>query len=145
MLYVDVKRRPELIYNNRYQKSRPYRTDGSDWNPAFTAMLRNVLFNQARLFAFRCRRLRDRSRVKFVTIPVGFLLLQWMSDRVNALDVLPWQMGIAVNRTLPTLTQVLVKSIASSVLLETFFYYSHRMMHMPLFYARVHKLHHQYK
>lgn len=71
--------------------------------------------------------------------------MNWAANYVRSLDILPWAMGIRVSSELPELPEVVVKSLLSVMLVELNFYTSHRLLHVPWLYARVHKIHHAYK
>lgn len=45
---------------------------------------------------------------------------------------------------LPTFPRVVFELIAFVCIEEIFFYYGHRLMHTPLLYKRIHKIHHEW-
>ena len=49
-----------------------------------------------------------------------------------------------IQPSLPSLTEVIRDFILSLLMREILFYYSHRLLHSPCFYARIHKRHHQF-
>lgn len=50
----------------------------------------------------------------------------------------------AISPTLPSLAEVLPHFVVSLFLREALFYYSHRLLHYPPLYRRIHKRHHQF-
>jgi sterol desaturase/sphingolipid hydroxylase (fatty acid hydroxylase superfamily) len=52
--------------------------------------------------------------------------------------------GIHATALLPSLTEVLVDMGVYMIVQDTIFYWSHRMLHLPYFYKRIHKKHHQF-
>lgn len=90
-------------------------------------MIRNVVLNQ------------------FLVILPGLFLMDFAANYVRSLNVLPWSPGIRISNELPELPEVLVKSVLSVLLVEVNFYVSHRLLHVPWLYARIHKIHHAYK
>ncbi|GIJ99450.1 hypothetical protein Aspvir_001582 [Aspergillus viridinutans] len=49
-----------------------------------------------------------------------------------------------IQASLPPLTEFLRDFILSILLREALFYYSHRFLHRPFFYAKIHKRHHKF-
>ena len=49
-----------------------------------------------------------------------------------------------VDASFPPLVEVVRDFALSLVLREALFYYSHRLLHLPFFYARIHKKHHKF-
>ena len=64
---------------------------------------------QADFTGAACACARARARLQLFVIPCGMLFLEWFSARVNATGVLPWRMGIRVDRVLPQPSEVLVQ------------------------------------
>ncbi|KAL2868129.1 sterol desaturase family protein [Aspergillus lucknowensis] len=54
------------------------------------------------------------------------------------------QSSYRIDSTLPTIPEVIRDFILCLLLRELLFYYSHRLLHRPYFYARIHKLHHKF-
>ncbi|XP_076081850.1 fatty acid hydroxylase domain-containing protein 2-like isoform X1 [Mytilus galloprovincialis] len=52
--------------------------------------------------------------------------------------------GCAFSGDLPTFTRVMVELIMFSLVEEFGFYYSHRLMHHPIVYKYIHKIHHEW-
>lgn len=67
---------------------------------------------------------------------------------VVAITFVPYYLSLPsplrVSSTLPSLGEFLAHIAASSFLREALFYYSHRLMHMPTLYRRIHKMHHHF-
>lgn len=49
-----------------------------------------------------------------------------------------------IEPTLPSLPELLRDIVLCLLLREAFFYYSHRLFHIPYFYVRIHKKHHKF-
>jgi len=49
-----------------------------------------------------------------------------------------------VEAALPSATELARDTIISILIRETLFYYSHRLLHLPYFYRRIHKQHHKF-
>ncbi|KAJ5211587.1 uncharacterized protein N7498_003233 [Penicillium cinerascens] len=49
-----------------------------------------------------------------------------------------------VEKALPPATEVVRDFLISILIRETLFYYSHRLLHVPYFYRRIHKKHHKF-
>jgi sterol desaturase/sphingolipid hydroxylase (fatty acid hydroxylase superfamily) len=128
MLLVDLARRPRWFFSRRLQPTRPFSVAPTDYNPvSLTDLLINVSINQW-----------------FVILPTLWAM-QSLSELVNSFDVLPWRMGIQVTPTLPSVREVVLHGILGIGLVEIFFYFSHRLLHTKLLYARIHKVHHRYR
>lgn len=69
----------------------------------------------------------------FVQLPWGMVLYRFFPDTL--LTSVP---------SLPSLRSVLRDIVVFAVLEEIGFYYFHRMMHLPSFYQRFHKIHHEW-
>lgn len=52
---------------------------------------------------------------------------------------------ISVNRNVPTLSRFALEWTFFLLCREASFYYSHRLLHHPLFYAKIHKQHHEWQ
>lgn len=61
---------------------------------------------------------------------VAFMLMKWR--------------GCSFGRELPTFHWVVFELVIFSLVEEVFFYYSHRLLHHPLFYRHIHKMHHEW-
>jgi len=53
--------------------------------------------------------------------------------------------GLIINAPLPTLNTILWQGLVCIVVEDILFYYSHRLLHSPYFYQRIHKVHHQFR
>merc|ERR1712000_4339 len=91
----------------------------------------------------------------FISIPIGLALSPLWPNHTSVFCPPPflfaWLRLIApttlasTNAPEPlTLTRFAFEFISILILFEIFFYYSHRTLHQPLFYKRVHKMHHYY-
>jgi len=45
---------------------------------------------------------------------------------------------------LPSIVQIILDVLTCMILREVLFYYSHRMLHLPLLYPKIHKVHHRF-
>ncbi|KAL4873924.1 hypothetical protein BDV12DRAFT_158759 [Aspergillus spectabilis] len=54
------------------------------------------------------------------------------------------QPSYRISATLPTFPELIRDFILCLLLREALFYYSHRLLHKPYFYTRIHKLHHRF-
>jgi sterol desaturase/sphingolipid hydroxylase (fatty acid hydroxylase superfamily) len=52
--------------------------------------------------------------------------------------------GIHASPELPSITEVLGHLLFHILVQDTIFYWSHRLLHVPFFYKRIHKQHHQF-
>ncbi|XP_033125808.1 fatty acid hydroxylase domain-containing protein 2-like [Anneissia japonica] len=59
------------------------------------------------------------------------------------MPIVQWR-GDCILRELPTVHWVLVELAVFLIFEEIGFYYSHRMLHHPMFYKHIHKLHHEW-
>ncbi len=71
----------------------------------------------------------------------GLLFLDWLCR----LGAIPFTRGIVVESELPALSTVAAQGALAICFVELFFFSSHRVLHWPALYARVHKVHHEYK
>jgi methylsterol monooxygenase len=53
-------------------------------------------------------------------------------------------LGMQVRAPFPSFTTILPQIMAFFIFEDTFHYWAHRIMHIPAFYRRVHKVHHEY-
>jgi len=52
--------------------------------------------------------------------------------------------GVHATPELPSLSEVLLHLLVHILVQDTIFYWSHRLLHQPFFYKRIHKQHHQF-
>lgn len=119
LFVVDLYHWPTLIHKGRFQKNRPYKAEGSGFNPSFSCLCKNVLINQ------------------FLVIFPGLLALQYFFSQLG--------LGIYISCDLPPISEVVLQLLAAPVLVEIGFYYSHRLLHHPLLYGPIHKVHHEFR
>ncbi|GFT25687.1 fatty acid hydroxylase domain-containing protein 2 [Nephila pilipes] len=88
--------------------------------------------------------------------PVPFTLVRKVAKQVliNQIISIPFYMigyylmvfrGFDNAKILPSFKRVLSELIFCVLMEEVGFYYSHRVLHLPFFYKRFHKLHHEWK
>lgn len=75
----------------------------------------------------------------------------YIAARNNALVLIPLTVAILAGHqpsilspTLPSLTTALAQIVTCIFIREAMFYYTHRLLHQPMFYTRIHKFHHQF-
>mmetsp|Transcript_2430 Transcript_2430/g.3291 ORF Transcript_2430/g.3291 Transcript_2430/m.3291 type:complete len:228 (-) Transcript_2430:1730-2413(-) len=103
----------------KFQKQRPYSLERTSWNPSFPQLVKNVMINW--LFV----------------IPPGLYFLQKV--------LRPIGLGVYVSRELPSWQEVVFHVIVSPFIVEFTFFVSHYWLHTKPLYARVHKVHHDFK
>jgi sterol desaturase/sphingolipid hydroxylase (fatty acid hydroxylase superfamily) len=69
-----------------------------------------------------------------VSAPFGYLLHIVYKQRTKDIDL----------RELPSIGTIFIDHIGFVIILEIAFYYSHRLMHYPAIYKRIHKKHHEF-
>ena len=116
-LVPDLAHLPPAVVKTKHQRTREYRAGGTPFAPPLRKVVANALMNQI-----------------FVLLP-GLILLHEVSTR--------FEWSIIVPRSLPTLQDVLLKSVAALLGVEIGFYYSHRLLHWKPLY-RFHKVHHAF-
>lgn len=119
LLAVDMTRRPGLIYGRKHQPKAVLKPEGSGFMPPLKKCLLQVAFNQL-----------------FVLLP-GLLCLDWVSRLAGG--------GIRVDPVLPAFSEIAIHSVLGGLLVEVFFFASHRLLHLTPLYIRFHKQHHEYK
>jgi len=53
--------------------------------------------------------------------------------------------GLEINAPLPTWNTIVWQVVICILVEEILFYYSHRLLHIPSFYQKIHKIHHQFR
>lgn len=116
LLVTDVRHWPNWLADRRVQKKRPYSLARTPYNPSFQQMILNVLFNQF-----------------FVILPT-LVALQLVTR------------GVYVSTEFPSAREIFAYQLPLTLfLVETLFYWSHRLLHHPAIYRHVHKKHHEFK
>lgn len=54
-------------------------------------------------------------------------------------------LSISVEAPVPSLSTILVEVLFSTVIEDFFFYWCHRLLHIPLLYKHIHKRHHEFR
>jgi sterol desaturase/sphingolipid hydroxylase (fatty acid hydroxylase superfamily) len=52
--------------------------------------------------------------------------------------------NLSFDASLPSIVQIILDVLACMILREVLFYYSHRMLHLPSLYSKIHKVHHRF-
>lgn len=120
LYFLDMTHYPTSVYKGKHQAEKTFSPAGNAHSPALTKCIRDVLFNQF-----------------FVILP-GLLLIDFCAVELKLLP------GLRVEPSLPTLAELALQTVLSLVCVEIGFYYSHRLLHYPAFYSRIHKIHHEF-
>lgn len=120
LLLLFVEKQQGLVFKVRkHQPGRPMSFKKTNYGPSFATLFRNVMFN------WICVILPTLYGMQVVGKYFG--------------------VGIYVARELPDWKLVLVHLLVAPLLTDITFYHSHYMLHLPWFYKRVHKVHHEFK
>lgn len=123
LLSVDISKRPAWLYKLKFQTDAVFSETGTSYSPPVKRCIYQVLFNQIA-----------------VVLPALVVM-----DYVCTKGWIPGCSGITMTRELPSLKEMGIHAAISLVLVEVFFYSSHRILHIPVLYKAVHKQHHEYK
>lgn len=114
-LALDYTRLPAFLYKYKIQKS-----ERASLKPAMVwTLFKNVLFSQC-----------------FIFLPMALLMGYFYSkDSIY---------GITVSRDLPDPMDMLKHFGVFLLCEEVMFFYAHWALHQPIFYSKIHKIHHQF-
>uniref|UniRef100_A0A6B2LF98 Fatty acid hydroxylase domain-containing protein n=1 Tax=Arcella intermedia TaxID=1963864 RepID=A0A6B2LF98_9EUKA len=115
LLFLDINHSPRFLYKTKIQKQRFEVSKGKN-NPPLKQLLFNLIFNQL-----------------VFLIPLHYLFQVYFGVQIFRTDKLPSLLEMARDMLVSVLTT------------EVLFYYSHALLHYPVFYASIHKIHHQFK
>lgn len=121
LLLVDFARAPAFFYRRKLQPRVELNPAGDSFRPPLRKCLLTVLFNQL-----------------FVILP-GLLMMDW----ITRTGFIPFVTGIRVERELPSLSEMALHGVFGVLLVELFFFSSHRLLHAAFW--SIHKQHHEYK
>jgi fatty acid hydroxylase domain-containing protein 2 len=114
-LALDYSKVPSFLYKYKIQKA-----ERAALKPDMVVMLfKSVLFSQA-----------------FIFLPMS-LMMGYFYDKDNTF-------GITVSRVLPEAVEVVKHFGVFLFFEEVMFFYAHWALHQPIFYSRIHKIHHQF-
>jgi len=108
---------PQFV--KKLQSEKKFTFEKTNYAPSFITCVKLVLFNQF-----------------FVILP-GLLAIDFVSQS-------GWLPGIRVDSQLPSLRELVWHTFLSIIGVEIGFYYSHRLLHIPIFYRSIHKIHHEF-
>ena len=123
LLWFELKE-PKLLkavglVKHKLQPTRPMKFEKTNYNAGFSDLVKNVLINW------------------LVVIPLGLLALQIIFKRFG--------LGVYVSKELPSIWDILPRSILGMLLVDVLFYHSHFLLHQKPFYVWIHKKHHEFK
>jgi sterol desaturase/sphingolipid hydroxylase (fatty acid hydroxylase superfamily) len=114
-LYLDVYKWPQFLYKYKLQKTERTQIKG----PMIQLLLQNVITSQITIF-----------------LPLVVLMFYTYSDS--------HVYGIRVEKQLPSGKEILRDFLVFLTVEEILFFYFHWILHQPMFYAKIHKIHHQF-
>jgi sterol desaturase/sphingolipid hydroxylase (fatty acid hydroxylase superfamily) len=110
-----VDRNPESMLEYKLQGKEILKSGGIDWDK-YKQTAKKALENQAWFLLF---------------LATSWPAIQWR--------------GISYESELPSVTTILAQLAVFNVILSCLFYYFHRLLHLPYFYKRIHKIHHEWQ
>lgn len=91
---------------------------------------KNIPVNRRKLMSAIFWVIFNQTVVGFPLIYFSFVLMKWR--------------GCSFGRDLPTFHWVVFELVIFTLVEEIAFYYSHRLLHHPMFYKHIHKMHHEW-
>lgn len=115
-LFLDVYKYPEFLYKYKLQKSERTQITSKQISKLF----KNVILSQLTLF-----------------LPIACILYYTYNDD-------PTSIGFRLDAKIPSLIEMCKDIFIFIIVEELMFFYAHWTLHQPMFYSKIHKVHHQF-